>query len=172
MPEIDDTDGTANDDQQDGGAAATEALGDAGKQALDRMKAERNEAIKARRTAEQNLEKARAASMSDAEKAIAEAEARGRTAAATDYGKKLAKARLDAAAAKRNPDFDTSALDYVDLGRFIGEDGEPDSKAIAAAVDRLVPAPNGAPSFDGGARRTPPKGSDMNSIIRQAAGLG
>jgi hypothetical protein len=40
---------------------------------------------------------------------------------------------FDAAAGRRNPDFDTkSALDYVDLAKFVGEDGEPDPKAIKA----------------------------------------
>lgn len=123
-------------------------------------------------SAAKELEKARQAAMSEAEKAVAEAEARGRTAAAVEYGKRLARTEFDAAAGRKNPDFDTaSALEFVDLSRFVGEDGEPDKKAIKAAVERLVPeAAGGIPSFDGGTRRPPAKTPDMNDYIRRAAG--
>lgn len=123
--------------------------------------------------AAKELEKQRQASMTESEKAVAEAEARGRTAAASEFGKRLARTEFDAIAGRRNPDFDTaSALEYVDLGRFVGDDGEPDSKAIASAVERLVPAPaGGVPSFDGGARQAPPAAPDsMSQLIRKAAG--
>lgn len=125
-------------------------------------------------TKAKEFEKQRQATMTEAEKAVAEAEARGRTAAATEYGERLARTEFDAIAGRRNPDFDTAtALDFVDLSRFLGEDGEPDSKAIKAAVERLVPTPAaGTPSFDGGSRTTAATKGDMNSIIRKAAGLG
>ena len=118
------------------------------------------------------LEKVRKSSMSEAEKQVAEAEARGRAAAVTEFGKRLARTEFDALAGRRNPDVDTSAvLEFVDLARFVGDDGEPDSKAIAAAVERLVPAPaGGPPSFDGGPRTPPPASQGMNTLIRQAAG--
>jgi hypothetical protein len=127
---------------------------------------------KENRAAAAELEKQRKASMSEAEKAVAEAEERGRTAAASEFGKRLARTEFDAVAGRRNPDFDTaSALEYVDLGKFVGEDGEPDTKAIKAAVERLVPEPaNGAPSFDGGTRTTAPAPQGMSQIIRKAAG--
>jgi hypothetical protein len=134
----------------------------------------RKEAAKYRTEAKAHaseLEKVRQASMSEQEKAVADAEARGRTAAATEYGKRLARTEFDAAAGRRNPDFDTaSALEFVDLSRFLDESGEPDAKAIKAAVERLVPQPaNGAPSFDGGARSAT-KANDFNQVLRQAAG--
>jgi hypothetical protein len=117
------------------------------------------------------LEKAQQATMTEAERALSEAEARGRTAAASEFGKRLARTEFDAVAGRRNPDFDTkSALEFVDLSRFLDEDGEPDPKAIKQAVERLVPEPAGGASFDGGARTTAAKGGDMNSIIRKAAG--
>lgn len=110
--------------------------------------------------------------MPEAERQIAEAEQRGRTAAATEFGKRLARTEFDAAAGRRNPDFDTaSALEYVDLGKFIGEDGEPDLKAIKAAVERLVPEGSTAPpSFDGGTRSTAPAPQGMTQLIRKATG--
>lgn len=118
------------------------------------------------------LRKQQRSAMTEAERAVAEAEERGRTAAVTEFGKRLARTEFDAAAGRRNPDFDTaSALEYVDLARFVGDDGEPDTKAIKAAVERLVPAAApGTPSYDGGARGKSPKGGDMNSVIRKAAG--
>jgi len=127
---------------------------------------------KENRQAAAQLEKQRQASMTEAERAVAEAEARGRSAAALDFGKRLARTQFDAAAGRRNPDFDTApALEFLDLGKFVGEDGEPDTKAIKAAVERLVPAPpSGPPSFDGGARKSAQGAPDMNQIMREALG--
>lgn len=118
------------------------------------------------------LEKNQKASMTDAQRALSEAETSGRTAAVKEFGQRLARTEFDAAAGRRNPDFDTAqALEYVDLTKFVGEDGEPDLKAIKAAVERLVPAPaGGTPSYDGGSRSTAKGPADMNSIIRKAAG--
>lgn len=164
--------GTTTPENTEGDQGNPDALGDAGKKALDAMKTERNEARKAAAVLQKQLDEFKKSSMSDAEKAVAEAEERGRTAAASEFGKRLARTEFDAVAGRRNPDFDTaSALEYVDLGKFVGEDGEPDTKAIKAAVERLVPEPaNGAPSFDGGTRTTAPAPQGMSQIIRKAAG--
>jgi hypothetical protein len=118
-------------------------------------------------------EKARLDAMTESERAVAEAEARGRTAAATEYGKRLARTEFDAAAGRRNPDFDTAAaLEFVDLSRFLDESGEPDPKAIKAAVERLVPnpGPTAPPGFDLGARKGTPTGQNFNDVLRQAVG--
>lgn len=135
----------------------------------------RKEAAKYRteaKSAAAELEKVRKASMSEADKAVAEAEIRGRTAAASEFGERLARTEFDALAGRRNADFDSAkALEYVDLKKFLTEDGEPDKKAIAAAVERLVPeASGGSTSYDGGARTTARPSGDMNSVIRKAAG--
>lgn len=118
------------------------------------------------------FDKQRKAAMTEAERAVAEAEERGRTAAASDFGQRLARTEFDAVAARRNPDVDTSqVLEYVDLTRFVGDDGEPDPKAISAAVERLVPEPaGGTPSFDGGTRTPAATPQGMSQIIRKAAG--
>jgi hypothetical protein len=122
--------------------------------------------------AKTELEKQRQAAMTDAERAVSEAESRGRTAATTEFGKELAQTQFDALAGRRNAEFDTAkALEFVDLGKFLGEDGRPDMKAIASAVERLVPAAtDGPPSFDGGTRTPPPAPQGMSHIIRKAAG--
>lgn len=139
------------------------------------VKGLRDEAAKYRteaRKAAADLDKARTSSLTDAERAVAEAKAAGRTEAATEFGKRLARTEFDALAGRRNADFDTaSALEYVDLSRFVDDNGEPDTRAIRAAVERLVPeAQSGPPSFDGGTRTTPPAGADMNALLRQATG--
>jgi hypothetical protein len=133
-------------------APATPELGDAGKQAIDRMKAERDEARRLAKAREKELEQFRTASMSEAEKAILEAEQRGRLSVLADFGQKLARSAFVAEAARRNSDYDAAAvLDDLNLSRYIGEDGEPDSKAIAAAVARLVPEPSTGPRGVGNA---------------------
>lgn len=117
-------------------------------------------------------DKQRKAAMTEAERAVAEAEERGRTAAATEFGQELAREKFDALAGRRNKDFDTAkALEFVDLNKFLGEDGRPNTKAIEAAVERLVPpAGEPTPSFDGGPRTPAPAGADMNTVLRRATG--
>lgn len=126
---------------------------------------------KAKATAAE-LEKIRQASMTETEKAAAEAEARGRAAATAEFGRRLATSKFEALASKRNPAFNSAeVLGFVDLARFVGDDGEPDEKAITAAVEKLVPAAQaGVPSFDGGTRTTPPAPVGMSGLIRKAAG--
>ncbi len=124
--------------------------------------------------AAKEAERARLAAMNEADRAVAEAEGRGRTAAVQEFGKRLARTQFDALAGRRNPEVDTAPVfEYLDLTRLVGEDGEPDSKAIQAAVERLIPAPaSGLPSFDGGSRTPAAKAPDMNTLIRRQAGVG
>jgi hypothetical protein len=113
--------------------------------------------------------------VTDTERAVAEAEERGRAAIRAEYGQQLAQTRFEAEAARRNPGYDVAkALKYVNLAGFLGEDGAPDAKAIAAAVADLVPeaatGPTPPPSFDGGTRQAAPASASMTQLIRQAAG--
>ena len=118
------------------------------------------------------LDKQRKAAMTETERSTSEAEERGRTAAVTEFGRELAQEKFNSLAGRRNAEFDTAkALEYVDLSKFLGDDGRPNTEAITAAVERLVPAPpDGAPSFDGGTRTTPPAPQGMSGLIRKAAG--
>ena len=141
-------------------------LGDAGKRALD-------EERRARKAAEKELAALRKASMTEQEKAIAEA----KTAAATEANKatapRLVRAELRAAAAEAG--LPKQALDgflkYADLSRFVNDAGEPDDKAIAAAVKDLGGTTNGRADFDGGARGGSARPQSMNDLIRQKAGV-
>lgn len=160
----DDTQDTAPD--HDAPAKGEDALGDAGKKALDLMKAERTEAVKRAKALERELEQVRTANLSEAERAVAEAEARGRASALTDMGKRLARSEFATVAARRNAEFDTAgALELLDLSRFVGDDGEPNVTAITSAVERLVPLPDSRPpSFDGGVRGAAGPLSDLQQI--------
>lgn len=94
--------------------------------------------------AKTELEKQRQAAMTEAERAVAEAEERGRTAATQNFGKRLATSEIRAAALDADRDL-TGVFDYLDLTRFVDEDGEPDAKAIKAFVDGLPVRDDGKP---------------------------
>jgi hypothetical protein len=113
--------------------------------------------------------------MDETQRALLEAEERGAANVRSEYGQRLAQTEFRAAAAARNPEYDVAkALKYVNLASFVGEDGEPDGRAITAAVADLIPErSNGTPvppSFDGGPRQPAPGGASMSDLIRQAAG--
>lgn len=118
------------------------------------------------------LEKARQAGLSEQEKAVAAAKAEGASEAMKAAGPRLVRAEFRAAAAG-SVDKETlnAYLEDVDLSKFLGEDGEPDTKAIEARIRRLGGAGRRT-DFDGGARSTASKPNDMNSLIRHAAGMG
>lgn len=164
----------------------TEPSGDE-PQTFDREYVEklRQENAKYRTTAKQQTEAAKAAesarlaAMSEGERAVAEAEARGRTAAVTEYGQRLARAEFVAAAARRNPGWDASAvLDDLNLARYVTEAGEPDSDGISAAVARLVPdaIATGRPvgNADIGTRGAPMalNGDEIENALRRKLGIG
>jgi hypothetical protein len=135
--------------------------------------ARKNEArAKGNAQAAKELDRFRAAAMTETEKAVAEAKASGATEAARAAAPRLVKAELRAAAADAGLPREalTGFLEYADLSRFVGEDGEVDEKAIGAAIKKLG---GGKPAdFDGGTRTPAGKATDMNSLIRQHAGLG
>lgn len=122
------------------------------------------------------LEQFRTASMSEQEKALAkaakEAEAKGRADALGAVGQRLVRAEFRALAAGNIPDLD-GVLDDLNLAKFIGADGEPDGRAIEAAVRRLTPpkpaepepaapstAPGPRPDLTQGTRQTMPLNGD------------
>lgn len=160
---LDDDTATGADQEPTPAAEPSDDLGDAGRRALA-------EERRARKVAERELANLRKAAMSDQERAVAEAKAAGLAEAARTAAPRLVRAEFRAAAAGQ---VDKQALDAyledVDLTKFVTDDGEPDLKAIEARIKRLG---GGRPAdFDGGARTSAPGPSDMNSLIRRAAGL-
>jgi hypothetical protein len=140
---------------------------------LDRIVADRISREKAKYADYADLKKKAAAAMSDTERAVAEAEQRGRSAALATAGVRLAKAEFKAAAAGKVPNESVEGfLEYADLSRFVGEDGEPDLKAITGAIKKLTGSGNtNTTNYDGGARTSAAKPDDMNALIRRQAGL-
>lgn len=112
----------------------------------DKLKAKNDEAAKA--------------SMTESEKATADAEAKGRKAAAREYGEKLAAAKFETAAAKAGVDLG-ELMEDLSMSRFVDDDGEIDSEAIAKAVKKfakLAPKPSAGKSggeFTGGSGAGP-----------------
>jgi hypothetical protein len=91
--------------------------------------------------------------MSDAEKATAEAEAKGRKAAAREYGEKLAASKFDAAAAKAQLDLG-ELLEDLNMSRFVNDDGEVDDDAIKTAVKKFAKLAPGKSAGKSGAEFT------------------
>lgn len=93
------------------------------------------------------ISKLKTSSMTEQEKAVAAAKEEGAKEAVIKAGKRLAAAEFRAAAAGRLAD-PSAAIDYLDMARFVGDDGEIDTKAINAAVEKLAAASgNGAPQL-------------------------
>lgn len=181
MSEEDETTTAATSSGETAAASATFTQADLDRVVADRLSREREKLGKkyadydSLKGAADELAKLRSSQMSEQEKAVAkataEAEERGRTTALTQSGKRLARAEFKAAAKGRmEPDAIAGALELLDLTKFVGADGEPDDKAIEAAVTKLA-GPTRPANFDGGARSTA-KTTDMNALIRNRAGLG
>lgn len=146
------------------------------------------EAAKRVEALQAELEQFRQASMSDHEKALAkaaqEAEARGRAEALGAVGQRLVRAEFRAQAAGAIPDLD-GVLDDLNLAKFVGQDGEPDTKAIEAAVKRLTPpapppaeppattaAPAPRPDLTQGSRLTTPlNGDPLLAAVKTKLGI-
>lgn len=156
-------------EQQDQGAAE---LGDAGQRALKAVRDEARDAKRQLKAATAELAKLREASLSEQERAVAAAKTEGRTEASRVAAPRLVRAELRAAAAEAGLGRDALSgfLEYADLSKFVGEDGEPDTKAIEAAVKRL--GGGRQTDFDGGARTSDAPPKNMNDLIRRQAGVG
>jgi hypothetical protein len=138
---------------------------------LDRIVADRVARERAKYGDYADLKKKAAAAMTEQERAVADAEARGKSAAQAEVGPRLVRAEFrSAAAGKVEKDALDGFLEYADLSKFVKDDGEPDAKAVEAVVKKLA-GPARAPDFDGGARTSASKTTDMNQLIRQKAGL-
>ena len=163
-------------------AAVTEgatALGDAGKKALDAMKAERNEAKAAAKQAADDLAALRAkAEGREVEYKASLAAQAVKDEALSAANQRILKAEVRAQAASKLND-PKDALLYLDLSGFeVGEDGEVDGDAVAAAIDKLITdkpylAAQGTRfkgEADGGARKEPPADLDGQIAAATAAG--
>lgn len=157
--------------------APSDDLGDAGKKALAAERAAAKAAEKRAKALESELEKLRLENASAEEKAIAAAKAEGRTEALTVSNARLLRAEVKAAASGVLQDPD-DAVRLLDLDQFeVDDDGEVDTKAITAAVERLAKskpylAVGAKPTALPGGGATPSQGFSMDDLIRRKAGRG
>lgn len=132
---------------------------------------------KVRQKLERDFKKLQEQNQTEAEKALEAARAEGRAEANSVANTRLLRAELKAAASGVLQDPD-DAVRLLDLDEFeVGDDGEIDTKALRAAVDRLAAAKpylaagaKPAPLPGGGA--TPSRDSSMDDFLRQAARKG
>jgi hypothetical protein len=97
------------------------------------------------KTLSKELDDLRKASLPDSERAIEEAKEKARTETLAEVGSRLANAELRAAAAAAGVEIPDTVSQYLDVSRFIGDDGNPNAEAISTFVASL-PQPK-APKF-------------------------
>lgn len=146
-----------------------QALGDAGKKALDAMKAERNKARDEARDLKARFEALEAkVAGKEAEFTAAQETQRVKDEALSAANERILKAEIRAAAAQKLAD-PKDALRFLNLSDFeVDSDGEADASQIAKAIDDLIAskpylAAQGKRfqgSADGGARKESSKSID------------
>lgn len=161
----------------------TDALGDAGKRALDAMKAERNQAKQEAAAMKAEFEALQAKIAGKEAEHAAQVEAQrlrdeARAEADKRANDRILKAEVKVAAATKLAD-PSDALRYLDLSSFeVKDDGSTDSAAIAKAVDDLIAskpylaaatAPRW-PSIDANTRNGQPMSLDQQIAAAQQAG--
>lgn len=150
-------------------------LGPAGEKALAEWKQRAKEAEKAAKTQAARLKEIEDRDKSETQKASERAEAAEKRAAAMVERTVRAEVRALAATTFADP---SDAAAFLNPADFVDDDGDVDTKAVEKALaDLLKRKPHlgkeaAPPSFDSGARRTADAPTDMNSLIRQKAGLG
>lgn len=129
---------------------------------VDKWKAlarKQEQRAKANADARRELEELKAQSMTDMEKAITAAREEAAAEAAKGFGARLVDAEVKAAAAGRQVDVG-ALLEGLDRTRFLGDDGNPDTDAITAWLDRLTPPAPTPPVPDTGGGAGPLPKSD------------
>jgi hypothetical protein len=114
-------------------------LGDAGKRALDAMKARLKVERESRKQAEQQLAEARQkASQGDADAEAQRVRADALKAATDTANQRILRSEIRAAATGKLED-PKDALVFLDLGQFeVGDDGDVDAEEVSAAIDKLI----------------------------------
>ena len=166
---------------EDPSAQDASGLGDAGKRALDAMKAERNAAIAASKAAERELEQLKTASLSETEKAIAAA----RKAGADEVTDRLharvrrAEVKLALAGAGAVPSLiedlanaaEFAALTVDDTDQVTGLDDALKAHKTRVPDAYRAPTTPGPGSVDGGPRAPgAPRATDLASAVAARIG--
>jgi len=131
------TDAAAGDDDAEN-ADGADQLGDAGKKALDAMKAKRNEYRDKLRAREAELEELRKGATKDGEPTADQIRAEARQEATSKANDRIIRAEIRALATGKLAD-PKDALIYLKDKKFeVDEDGEVDSDEIVEAIDELL----------------------------------
>jgi hypothetical protein len=85
-----------------------------------------------------DFDKLQASQLPEQERIAAEAREAAQAEARQTFGKRLVAAEVKAAAAGRTVGVD-ALLEGIDAGRFLTDEGEPDTDAISAWIDRVAP---------------------------------
>lgn len=163
---------TGAESTEDTTEAGESALGDAGKKALDAMKAKWRDAEQRDKASSAELATLRAAAEGrEAEHKAEQDNQRVRDEALTVANARILKAEVRAAAAGKLAD-PADALRFLDLSSIeVGEDGEIDAATVASAIDDLITAKpylaaQGGKRFqgsaDGGARNENTRPAQLN----------
>lgn len=134
---------------ENGTVEASNSAVDGGGQAIDykaeymKWKALSRKNEEAYKKASAELEKLRQASMSEAERAIEQARQEARNATLQEFGARLAEAEIRAAAASAGKKIPDGFSEFINLSKFVGDNGFPDADAISAFVNSL---PSSAPA--------------------------
>lgn len=144
--QMDDTQNTPNDQQATPDPKTSEGVPDvAALQAdVEKWKALSRQNEKNWNEARTELASIQQASMTDAEKAIEQAKTEARNAALSEVGSRLVDAELRVQAATAGVTLPSS--EFLNLSRFVGADGSPDTEQIKTFVSSL-PQPSKAPEF-------------------------
>jgi hypothetical protein len=142
---MDDTTQTENNQQAPAGTEAQKAPTVEELQAdIERWKALSRQNEKNFNEARTELSSLKEASMTDAEKAIEKAREEARNAALSEVGSRLVEAELRVQAATAGVPLPPA--EFLNVQRFLGADGSPDSTAIQTFVSSL-PQPSKTPEF-------------------------
>lgn len=119
----------------------TTDLGDAGKKALDAMKAERNAAKAEAKKLADRIEQLERATMNDQEKAVAEAKAAGRAEAFAELSPQIVTAEFKAAFnGAVEDDALSTIIDGINVQSFLGDDGTVLVDKVKSFVAGIAPA--------------------------------
>lgn len=159
-----------------------EGLGDAGKRAIDRMKAERDSASDRAKAAELERDELKARGLTESERAIADAKKAGAAEVTERFQGQIRRAEVRSALTSAGIsasvlDLATNASEFAalkvnDEGEVVGLDTAVEAFKRAKA-DLFTPKTPARPTGDAGLgpRGTPAAGGiDMNTAIRRAAG--
>lgn len=140
-------------------ADGDEPLGEAGTKALEAMKARARDAEKEAKAAKAALEKLQRESLDEQQKAIADARDEGKSEATKAAGERLAAAEIRAALTNLVPD-PAGIVEDLNLGKYVGDDGEPDQDAIKALASKYAALgvnkkPSGVPGGPRGDAKAP-----------------